>query len=65
MPRTYPSLFRSMTLGNMECTYVEVHMINRMTSRRDWKLKMAVYNASRLLVVTGQSLTIVQKSGVF
>jgi len=37
-----PSLFRSMTLGNMECTYVDVQMMRRMTSRRDWKLKMAV-----------------------
>lgn len=38
----YPSLFRSMTPGNIECTYVEVQMMRRMTRRRDWKLKMAV-----------------------
>jgi len=38
----YPSLFLSMTLGNMECTYVDVQIIRRMTRRRDWKLKMAV-----------------------
>ncbi len=40
--QTYPSLFLSMTPGNIECTYVDVQMINSMTRRSDWKLKIAV-----------------------
>jgi len=48
-----PSLFLSMTLGNMECTYVDVQMMSRMTSRRDWKLKMAVMMGEKLLGAGG------------
>ena len=43
--QTYPSLFRSMIPGKRECTYVDVQMKRRITRRRDWKLKIAVWGA--------------------
>jgi hypothetical protein len=46
--KTYPSLLLSIILGNNWCTYAQVQMSRRMTSRRDWKLKRADCDAHKL-----------------
>jgi hypothetical protein len=38
----YVSLFRSSGPGKVAWAYVEVQIVRRRTSRRDWKLKRAV-----------------------
>jgi hypothetical protein len=35
--------------GKSECTYVDVQMKRRITRRRDWKLKIAVWMDGRIV----------------
>jgi len=44
----YFSLFRSRGPGKVACAYVAVQIVRRITRRRDWKLKSAVYNWGEL-----------------
>jgi hypothetical protein len=48
---TYPCLFRSMSRGATERTYVQVQMVRRMTRRRDWKLKSADWDCQMVMLL--------------